>query len=307
MLPVDRISATRNATSGLLRQRALWLVGCLTCLRRERHEYGGSGHEPARSLRETSLEDQTRTRRLTRRLLIDEAVLEVQRPIGPSGSRPASTGCWVGSGGPRCHRHAHGAAHHAQPHPRRPPDRRVCHLPDDRRARQRTARRERRQPAASRSRGASASQASACAQLDRRVDARCRPRLIRKHTHRDERGQQPATWELTEPGADPVGEVRTRAAVRRRRAGMRPSQRMARTPRRTGPTPVGRGQPLLQPSGTTLVQSGPDPGAAAEHPPRGSGVAQNAPPPRDGLHRLSRTRVTAVKTSTPRHSSSPCC
>ena len=104
MLPADRIAATRNATSGLLRQRALWLLGCLHLLCDEqRHEYGGSAATISREAlcAMTSLSPKTLTK-LTR-TLIDEAVLEVQRPIGPSGSLPSVYRLLGATDGPRVH------------------------------------------------------------------------------------------------------------------------------------------------------------------------------------------------------------
>lgn len=274
MLPVDRISATRNATSGLLRQRALWLVGCLHLLCDEqRHEYGGSAATIAREelCAMTSLSPKTLTK-LTR-MLIDEAVLEVQRPIGPSGSLPSVYRLLGGTGGPRVI-----VTHTALRIMRsRIPAGRltgafatyltIAELVNELRGESATASR---QQIARRVGVASARS------IDEYVDALQTAQLICKHTHRDERGQQPATWELTEPGADQVGERVSTSSDQASENGHAPVPASGQDPVQGGNRPLVVGEQPSCSSGTTLVQSGPDPGAAAEHPPRSQGTGGGA-------------------------------
>ena len=262
MLPAERITATRNATSGLLRQRALWLLGCLHLLCDEqRHEYGGSTATISREAlcAMTSLSPKTLTK-LTR-TLIDEAVLEVQRPIGPSGSLPSVYRLLGATDGPRVHI-THPALRVMRT--RIPAGRltgafatylTIAEILNEERSDSVTASR---QQIARRVGVASARS------IDEYVDALQTAQLIRKHTHRDERGQQPATWELTEPGADHAGERTATSSGEVSDNGGDTGVTEVVHPVQHGNTPLVVGEQPSCSSGTALVQSGPHPGAVSE-------------------------------------------
>ena len=266
MLPTDRISATRSATSGLLRQRGLWFVACLHLLSdAQRQELGGSAATISREAlcAMTSLSPKTLTK-LTR-MLIAEDVLEVQRPIGPSGSLPSVYRLLGAAGGPRVI-----ITHPALRVMRTeiPAGRltgafatylTIAELLNEQRSDSATA---------SRQQIAGRVGVSSTRSIDEYVDALQTAQLIRKHPRNDDRGQQPAVWELTEPAGDSARQTASQdpgAASDNRRASVAGT---LVNPAQNGNIPLVPEEQASCNTGTTLAQSGHRPKAEGERPPR---------------------------------------
>ena len=267
MLPTDRISATRSATSGLLRQRGLWFVACLHLLSdAQRHELGGSAATISREAlcAMTSLSPKTLTK-LTR-MLIAEDVLEVQRPIGPSGSLPSVYRLLGAAGGPRVI-----ITHPALRVMRTqiPAGRltgafatylTIAELLNEQRSDSATA---------SRQQIAGRVGVSSTRSIDEYVDALQTAQLIRKHARNDDRGQQPAIWELTEPAGDSARQTVSQNPGAASDNG-RPSVAAGTlvNSAQNGNIPLATEEQASCNTGTTLAQSGHRPKAEGEHPPR---------------------------------------
>jgi len=198
MLPVDRITATRNSVSGLLRQRALWLVACLHLLADEqRHELGGSAARisQARLATFTGLSPKSLTR-ITRALL-HEPALEITRPIGPTGPEPTIYRLLGDPSGPRVFV-THPALRAMREHV---PSGvlagafatylTIAELANEQRVDTVTISRQ----AIARLVGVSSTRS-----IDEYVGALQAARLLCKHAVCTATGQQPVTWELVEPG-----------------------------------------------------------------------------------------------------------
>jgi len=266
MLPTDRISATRSATSGLLRQRGLWFVACLHLLSdAQRHELGGSAATISREAlcAMTSLSPKTLTK-LTR-MLIAESVLEVQRPIGPSGSLPSVYRLLGAADGPRVIiTHPALRVMRAQI----PAGRltgafatylTIAELLNEQRSDSATA---------SRQQIAGRVGVSSTRSIDEYVDALQTAQLIRKHARNNDRGQQPAIWELTEP----AGDFDTQTFAQNPRAASESGRPSAAgtlvDSAQNGTVPLATEEQASCSTGTTLAQSGHGPKAEGEHPPR---------------------------------------
>ena len=266
MLPTDRISATRSATSGLLRQRGLWFVACLHLLSdAQRHELGGSAATISREAlcAMTNLSPKTLTK-LTR-MLIAESVLEVQRPIGPSGSLPSVYRLLGAADGPRVIiTHPALRVMRAQI----PAGRltgafatylTIAELLNEQRSDSATA---------SRQQIAGRVGVSSTRSIDEYVDALQTAQLIRKHARNNDRGQQPAIWELTEP----AGDFDTQTFAQNPRAASESGRPSAAgtlvDSAQNGTVPLATEEQASCSTGTTLAQSGHGPKAEGEHPPR---------------------------------------
>ncbi|MDP8968463.1 MAG: hypothetical protein M3N04_07680 [Actinomycetota bacterium] len=199
MLPVQRIHAARDAIGGLRRQRALWLVGCLQLLAdQQRHELGGSTARASRAqlCAMTGLSSSTLTK--ITHALIGADVLDVQRPVGPMGPLPSVYRLAGDPAGPRI----------LITHPTLRVMRSqiadgpltgafatyvtIADLINEKRGER---------VVASRQEIARRVGVSSPRSLDEYVAALQAAGLLCKHSVCDHRGQQPITWELTEPSA----------------------------------------------------------------------------------------------------------
>lgn len=198
MLPVQRIQATRESISGLLRQRALWLVGCLHLLADEqRHELAGSAVRisQAELATFTGLSPKSLTK-ITRALLLEQAI-EITRPVGPTGPEPTIYRLLGDPAGPRVFI-THPALRAMREHV---PGGvlagafatylTIAELANEQRADTVTASRQ----AIARLVGVSSTRS-----IDEYVGELQAAGLLCKHARCTARGQQPITWELVEPG-----------------------------------------------------------------------------------------------------------
>jgi hypothetical protein len=280
MLPTQRIEGTRNAIGGLLRQRALWLLGCLHLLSdAQRHDLGGSAAIASREA--LCVMSGLSPKSLTRitRALIAERILEVQRPVGPAGSLPSVYRLLGANDGPRVII-THPALRLMQS--KITPGRlsgafatylTIAELLNEQRSTTATASRQ----LMARRVGVSSARS-----IDEYVDALRRAGLVRKHSHSDRHGQQPAIWELTEPGAERDPQATTEAAGAPAASNGQPSDRPPRTdPAQLGNRALAAGEQPPCSSETTLVQRGNRPDAAAEQPlcSQGTGGDAECTPP----------------------------